>query len=122
MSARANSAQSRTAPHTWRDCGQRWLCVFLKGVLFRLKDVLKEKLLPSANDGWHSRTDMLKLRQTHFWRFVDKCLESRASKNLNNAPGHAISQFQKVLDEPLVDFRCCLFKWQQCKESGNEPP
>jgi hypothetical protein len=33
---------------------------------------------------------MLKLRQPHFLRFVDKCLESRTPKNLNYAPGHTV--------------------------------
>jgi len=65
---------------------------------------------------------MLKLRQPHFLRFVDKCLESRTPKYLNYAPGDTIRQFQKVLDEPLVDFCRCLFEWEQCKVSGNEPP
>jgi hypothetical protein len=65
---------------------------------------------------------MLKLRQPHFWRFVDKCLESRTPKNLNYAPGHTIRQFEKVLDKPLVDFCRCLLEWQQGKVFGNKPP
>jgi hypothetical protein len=47
------------------------MSVFFKDVLFRLKDVLKANLLPSADDVRHFCADMLKLS----WIAIDEfCL------------------------------------------------
>jgi hypothetical protein len=64
--------------------------VFLQGVIFHLKDVLKEKSRSSADDGGHTRTDILELRQSHFLGFIGDGLIGGAPEDLDDAAGYAV--------------------------------
>src|ERR1019366_6219233 len=106
--SRFGSAPAARAPHcrcSWRSArtaqaiAARWLprprqfqtvWVFLQGVIFHLKDVLKEKSRSSADDGGHTRTDILELRQSHFLGFIGDGLIGGAPEDLDDAAGYAV--------------------------------
>jgi len=46
----------------------------------------------------------LELIKSHFLRSIGKTLERGTPKHVDYTPGNIIGKFQKVRDEPLVDF------------------
>ena len=78
-------------------------CDLLKGVVFPVNDVVKGKSGPLADHGWHASTHMLELIEANFTRSISESLECSSSKNIDDASGYAVGEFQKI--RPRRTFR-----------------